>query len=252
MKAERDLRAATSRALRVFVFDLDDTLSLESDYIRSGFLHVAAIVAETSAYTQAEVFSFLWTCFENGVTGNTFDLLLKEYPEIADHRTVPQLVNEYRNHKPALSLLGGVEAMLGSLRSTGAHLALVTDGPAASQRAKYQQLGLDRYTEIAVFTDEKGTEFRKPHLWAFETVQSRFSFPPDQFVYIGDNPEKDFAAPRQLGWHTVRVRMPAQRRHAQEAHSPEYAPDLELVSIPELHEYLLRCASSAATAPRLD
>ncbi len=243
MSADKTLRAASPRALRVFVFDLDDTLSLESDYIRSGFLHVAGIIAGTSVYRQEEIFAFLWTCFKSGVVGNTFDLLLKEYPAIAGRWTVQRLVEEYRNHEPSLSPLAGVDTMLATLRDAGARLALVTDGPAASQKAKYKRLGLDRYMELAVFTDEKGIEFRKPHVWAFETVQARFSLPSSQCVYVGDNPEKDFAAPRRLGWHTVRLRMAEQRRRAQEPRSAECAPDLELVSILELHEYLLHCAT---------
>ena len=29
-----------------------------------------------------------------------------------------------------------------------------------------------------------------------------------QFAYVADNPQKDFAAPLQLGWLTVRIRRP--------------------------------------------
>ena len=33
-----------------------------------------------------------------------------------------------------------------------------------------------------------------------------FAGRPDGFVYVADNPRKDFIAPRALGWRTVRIR----------------------------------------------
>ena len=51
-------------------------------------------------------------------------------------------------------------------------------------------------------------------------------------VYVADNPTKDFAAPRALGWHTVRIRRPG-GLHAGLAHSP-HEVDHEITSLTEL------------------
>jgi putative hydrolase of the HAD superfamily len=57
-----------------------------------------------------------------------------------------------------------------------------------------------------VLTDILGNGFRNPHKAAFEYVTSCVE--AKQFVYVADNPVKDFTAPKQLGWITVRVRRP--------------------------------------------
>ena len=51
--------------IRAIVLDLDDTLYLERDYVRSGFTHVAYLEARGLA-NSAEVFAFLWAGFEAG------------------------------------------------------------------------------------------------------------------------------------------------------------------------------------------
>ena len=53
-----------------------------------------------------------------------------------------------------------------------------------------------------------GRAFWKPHRHGFELIQRRFALPPEAFVYVADNPAKDFVAPRALGWRTVQVVRP--------------------------------------------
>lgn len=51
-----------------------------------------------------------------------------------------------------------------------------------------------------IITDELGgTQFRKPNDIAFRIMQNRWRSPFEQLVYVGENPNKDFLAPRQLG-----------------------------------------------------
>ena len=69
--------------MRGVVFDLDDTLYLERDYVRSGFQAVAGIVSREMGHAPGEIFESLCGMFERGVRGDTFDRLLQEYPRIA-------------------------------------------------------------------------------------------------------------------------------------------------------------------------
>lgn len=51
-----------------------------------------------------------------------------------------------------------------------------------------------------IITDELGgIQFRKPCDIAFRIMQNRWRLPYEQIVYVGDNPNKDFQACRQLG-----------------------------------------------------
>ena len=45
--------------------------------------------------------------------------------------------------------------------------------------------------------------FRKPCDIAFRIMQHRWGIPFEQMVYVGDNAEKDFQAPKQLGMRTL-------------------------------------------------
>ena len=63
---------------------------------------------------------------------------------------------------------------------------------------------MDKLLDDIIITDELGgTQFRKPCDIAFRIMQRRWRLPFEQMVYVGDNAEKDFQAPKQLGMRTV-------------------------------------------------
>lgn len=236
------------RPLDGFVFDLDDTLCLEQDYVRSGFAHVAGVCATAGTVSQFEVERFLNEEFEKGTRGNTFNLLLERFPQLATHVNVDRLVREYREHSPRIDGDADLLALIDFLRAGGAKIGVITDGPVASQRAKFHALKLEPRVNVAVFTDEFGLQYRKPHDGAYRHTGSVFGVEAARCVYVGDNPQKDFYAPRQLGWHTVRLRLPLQARCGLEPASSDYAADCEFTSVRELVEYLSDCSALARAA----
>ncbi len=211
------------------VFDLDDTLSDEREYVRSGFDHVARAVA-TSDAEAARLAEWLWAAFESGVRGDTFDRLLAAFPDLGARLTTGDLVTAYRNHSPAIDLAPGVEELLDSLRARGLRLAVLTDGPSASQSAKAAALHLDRWFDPIVLTDTLGPGLAKPSPAGFELISQRWGVPGRHLAYVADNPGKDFVAPRQLGWATVRLRRPTQLRFALEPADAAFEPEIELDS----------------------
>ncbi len=228
------------------VFDLDDTLYLERDYVRSGFRAVAAFAAEGTEIDVDAAAESLWNGFLAGVRGSAFDDLLKRYPQVAARCSVPELVRCYREHAPDIAYLPGVETLLNELQGLGVPLAVISDGPLVSQAAKAEALGVARYADPVVLTDAWGAAYWKPHVRAFEAVAEAFGLPAERLVYIGDNPEKDFHAPTALGWKSVRLRLPGQVREA----LPHDAtpPTHEVGSVAELRELLLELLA-ASTAP---
>ena len=231
------MSAVTTNPLGV-VFDLDDTLYLERDYVRSGFQAVAEDAVAGTSVSADEASKFLWDGFLAGVRGSSFNDLLAEYPDISERRGVPDLVRVYREHAPTIDFLPGVEALLQELQSLGVPLAVITDGPLESQAAKAEALGVARYADPVVLTDAWGQDFWKPHVRAFEHVAKAFGLPHDRLVYVGDNPLKDFHAPTALGWRSVRLRMAGQVREKLEHDA--MPPTFEAGSIAELRDALLR------------
>ena len=87
----------------------------------------------------------------------------------------------------------------------GKKIGIITDGRPEGQRAKLDALEIE--TEYIIVTDELGgTEFRKPSTKAFCLMQKVLKIPFSRMVYVGDNPQKDFIAPKKLGMKSIWVR----------------------------------------------
>jgi putative hydrolase of the HAD superfamily len=190
---------------QVVVFDIDDTLYLERDYVRSGFRAAGAWADQ--ALGVPDLADRAWAAFEDGVRGSIFDIALVAGGVEATPELIAQLVACYRHHVPDIKLLDDARACLDGLGlDAEVVVAVVTDGPLASQSAKARSLGLATWAKDVIFTEALGAGFGKPHRRAFELVEQRFGIRGDRCAYVADNPAKDFVAPRQLGWTTIRVR----------------------------------------------
>jgi putative hydrolase of the HAD superfamily len=191
------------RMRHLAVFDIDDTLYLERDYVRSGFTAAGAW-----ARTELGVADFgdrAWAAFEAGVRGRIFDEVLDACGVRDDASVVPRLVDVYRSHAPAIELLDDVSTWLAA-RPVDVAMAVVTDGPRASQLAKAAALGLEGWADPVVITEDLGPGRAKPHPAAFACVEAATGLAGAACAYVADNPAKDFAGPRTRGWRTVRVR----------------------------------------------
>jgi putative hydrolase of the HAD superfamily len=191
--------------VRCIVFDLDDTLYLEREYVRSGFDAVGA--EAESRWGIADFAGRAWRLFEEGTRGNIFDLVLVECGVTCPPEAMASLVACYREHRPAIRLLDDARSCLDRLLGRVA-LAGLTDGPAASQRAKVTALGLERWLSPMIVTSELGPGLGKPSPHGFRRIEEATGEHGAACLYVADNPSKDFAGPRQLGWRTVRIRRP--------------------------------------------
>jgi putative hydrolase of the HAD superfamily len=213
------------------VFDIDDTLYLERDYVRSGFEVVGRWAAE---WIHIEDFAEqCWRRFTAGRRRSIFDEVLCESGRKANPELVSALVEVYRTHTPSIALAPDASEALEAI-SRSASIAVISDGPAASQSRKAEALGLISFAEPIVLTEVLGSEFRKPHPRAFQQI--KHCRPASVYVYIADNPLKDFAAPKQLGWITVRVRRPDGLHYMVE--NPQITPDREMGDCSGLFELL--------------
>ena len=195
----------TAPSTKVVVFDIDDTLYLERDYVRSGFRAVGAWARQ--ALGLSDLADRAWAAFEAGVRGTIFDAVLAQGGVDVTPELIAQCVACYRQHVPEIRLLEDARACLDQLRSEPeVAVAVITDGPLASQHAKARTLRLTTWSQDLIFTEELGPEFAKPHPRAFQLVEQRLGVSRDRCAYVADNPTKDFVVPHQLGWRTIRTR----------------------------------------------
>lgn len=175
------------------IFDLDDTLYSEKEYIRSGYKAVAKLLGN-EAFAEE-----LWEYFENGMPA--IDVLLDKYDYVEKKE---ECLNAYREQRPEITLYNGVSNLISELIGKGIKVGIITDGRVSGQKKKIQALGLDQIVKDIIITDELGgTQFRKPCDIAFRIMQHKWGIPFEQIVYVGDNTLKDFQAPKQLGMQSV-------------------------------------------------
>lgn len=190
----------------VIVFDLDDTLYLERDYVESGLHAVGRWMERQLGVVDAG--GAMVEQFRAGARGHLFDTALASAGVSGAEELIPRMVQVYRQHRPTIRLAQDAARFL-SHRPGRTGFAIITDGYLDAQRRKIRALGLHRLgVEMAVCTDRWGRQGWKPACRAFEHVQSFFALPAGAFAYVADNPEKDFVAPRRMGWRTVQINRP--------------------------------------------
>jgi len=175
----------------VIVFDLDDTLYDEVDFVKSGF-------KEVSRYLGSEkYFDFMWDEFLQNGSGKIFNKLMEEFNlDIS----LNKFIEIYRFHFPDIYLPKESQRILEFTKNY--KTALITDGHYIMQKNKYNALKLN--LDYPIFTDFYHT--KKPELKPFLMVMDKFK--AKNYIYISDNPKKDFLAPKKLGWISIRFKNP--------------------------------------------
>lgn len=183
------------------VLDVDDTLYLERDYVRSGFRAVGRWCAEELGVVGLE--QVAWSLFLAGRRRTTLTDALELTGVSVTSQLRSRVIEVYRDHPPDICLLDDVQEFL--RRARGAvRLGVLTDGPAVSQEAKCRALGLTELADPIVVTARLGTN--KPDPAPFRLVEEVWGLAGAQVAYVADNPHKDFIAPLAIGWTAVRLR----------------------------------------------
>jgi len=175
----------------VIVFDLDDTLYDEVDFVKSGFKEISNYLGNE------KYFDFMWDEFLQNGSGKIFNKLMEKFNlDIS----LNKLIEIYRFHFPKIILPKESKEILEFAKNY--KTALISDGHYIMQKNKYNALNIN--LDYPIFTDFYHT--KKPELKPFLMVMDKFK--DEEFIYISDNPKKDFLAPKKLGWITIRFKNP--------------------------------------------
>ncbi|MCH3964319.1 MAG: HAD family hydrolase [Clostridium sp.] len=187
--------------MKAVVFDLDDTLYRERDFVEGAFRSVCSYLSQQHGISFQKLYWNTISILEHRGRGKIFDFLCDKY-NIKEN--IDKLVNIYRNALPNIELYEDALYFLGKYRHKYS-FGIITDGKASVQWNKIRLLKLEKYTDKIIVTDDYGKECWKPNSFAYLKMLQYFKCRPEDCMYIGDNPNKDFIGARKAGMNTVRI-----------------------------------------------
>lgn len=192
-------------------FDLDGTLYDEFDFIRQVYREILR-QTENCFPDVSRAYAFMLKRWleKGGAYTHIFEEVFKSHGvphSTPEEEFVKHALNLYRNYSPDLTLTERSLFILEVL-TNGFDSFLLSDGPPALQRNKFNSLGLgDIFPESrVVFTGDHGKTSYKPHPATFHDLAERsgWRYKPEEIVYFGDR-DVDEAFCRNLGIQFQRV-----------------------------------------------
>lgn len=229
---------ATLAAPRAVLCDLDDTLYPERTYVESGIAAAARFLSPHLECGEGQIERAAMELLEES-RGQLFDRLLRHFEAYAPSLACAT-VHVYRTHRPVLSACSDVLPALQRLRGAGCRLALVSDGKATVQRAKFMALGLESLFDAVVFTDDLPGDAAKPSRLGFEVALTHLGIAAGKAVYLADDVSKDFLGPRALGMRSAQVTRDLPYPLAVRGKGSEHqAADIVVADLAEAADWLL-------------
>ncbi len=212
---------------KVVVFDLDDTLYKEINYLKSAYHYIALRISSKTGVSQTDIYRCMISDYYN--EKNVFMNVIDTYGLTL---SLSDLLNLYRNHKPHIELESEVFAILNKLKSENISMGLLTDGRSVQQRHKIEALELSQFFSEIIISEEFGSE--KPDIANYKHFESIFG--AARYYYVGDNIKKDFISPNQLNWTTIRLVDNGLNIHKDKAenYTSEHLPSYNIKSLSEL------------------
>lgn len=189
--------------IKAVVFDLDDTIAPEKSFVKSGYRAVAEFFGTEFDNAEEELWQLFCESPQN-VFNRFYELHGRDYTK----EDILTLIKLYREHEIYTSIYKpypDVLPLLTELRGQGIKLGVLSDGFLISQQHKVTALKLHKYFDEIILTDELGREYWKPNALGFLKLCDSFNIAPEEMLYIGDNPKKDFYVKTELPIKTARI-----------------------------------------------
>lgn len=190
--------------IRAVIFDLDDTLYDEMQFVRCGFSAVSLYMAREKRIARKRFHQLLLKTMARYGRGHVFDIAAKELG-IYDKDIVKKLIGIYRTNKARLSLYPETRKVLSALRRMNYKLGIITDGDVNVQNLKIEVLKIKELFDCLIFSDRYGSDKQKPDMLPYRKALKALGVRADESVYVGDDPHKDFITAKKMGMLTIRL-----------------------------------------------
>lgn len=191
--------------IKAIIFDLDNVLYDERDYIFAAFHSIALFLSKRCQLPKNMIYSKLVCDLEK--KGSMYPRLFNEIINDLGLKQilVQDILKLYATLDSKVELYPEVKSTLLTLRHLGLKLALVTNGGIQIQRNKIRLLRVEELFDTIVYARETRFGKEKPHPEAFSAALNYLSVGADEALCVGDNPHTDFWGPKQMGMRTVRI-----------------------------------------------
>lgn len=216
---------------KAIIFDLDDTLYKEVDYVESAFTEIAKCISTDVGLQHTIVLNEMMNLFRSHQ--EVFKTTLNKF---GCNRSLEKLIEIYREHVPKIELASSTKKVLQTLLDNQVPMGLLTDGRSIQQRNKIRALNIEDVFEKIIISEEYGSE--KPDEANYLVFEHFFD--AENFVYVGDNLKKDFVSANYLGWETICLLDNGKNIHKQDFSLPSgYLPKHSISQFDELLDLVL-------------
>lgn len=220
--------------IKVLIFDLDDTLYYEKEYVLEAFKEVAHYLGNKYDENEEKLYNRMKDILKNLGRGKIFNIICEENNFNED---IKHLIDIYRNSKPKLELYDDSKEFLTWSRKQGYNIGIITDGCSKVQWNKIKGLDIENLVDKIIVTGDLGKKFWKPHEKSYLDIMRYFNINKNECIYIGDNPNKDFIGAKKIGIRTIRI-IRENGDHITTFLNEEYEADFSISNLLELKEIL--------------
>lgn len=208
----------------VVIFDLDDTLYKEIEYLKSAFREIADRLFQE---IEVDIYSEMIFLYQDNK--DVFGQIISKF-DIQSY-SKEELIEWYRFHNPKIELARNALNLLRIIKKKAFALCIMTDGRSITQRNKIKSLGLTKTFDQILISEEFGSS--KPSKANYNFFEE--TYPGKTFVYLGDNAEKDFVSANELGWTTICLEDDGSNIHQQRKVPPKFRPTFYIKSFENLN-----------------
>jgi len=221
--------------INAVIFDLDNVLFDEQDYIKAAYRNIAVFLSKRYRLSEKQIYQKLLKDLQKKTTmyPHLFDDLLSDLE--LDRDSIPNILKIYASVTTNLELYPGAEHLLTSLKKQKIKLGLVTNGNVETQKNKVRLLRIEKYFDTIMYARHLGKENEKPNPAVYRITLEALGCKPEETVCIGDNPYTDFLGAKKIGVRTVRL---FSGEFKDVRLSEEYEADLETKNFGELSKII--------------